>query len=175
MRPVGHIPVAVEQADVSRAVLRWTQLHRDAPVGQGRVQHAINREQSYELTAALMAEARAAGFASVRETGIVVNAGATATVNVTVQIAGTATEVQVSARGMITEPSRTDLGSTLDYNTTHNLPLVSRNPFNFILFQPNVSGRASRTRGSSSTNRTLTRLPPPSPRSPPSNPPTASR
>ena len=37
----------------------------------------------------------------------------------------------------------TDLGSTLDYNTTHNLPLVSRNPFNFILFQPNVSGRAN--------------------------------
>ena len=25
----------------------------------------------------------------------------------------------------------------------HNLPLVSRNPYNFILFQPNVSGRAN--------------------------------
>ena len=30
-----------------------------------QVQHAINREQSYELTAALMAEARSAGFASI--------------------------------------------------------------------------------------------------------------
>ena len=43
----------------------------------------------------------------------------------------------------ITEPSRIDLGSTLSENMTRNLPLVSRNPYNFILFQPNVSGRAN--------------------------------
>ncbi len=48
-----------------------------------------------------------------------------------------------SAAGIITEPSRIDLGSTLDENLTRNLPLVSRNPYNFILFQPNVSGRAN--------------------------------
>ena len=92
---------------------------------------------SYDL------DIQAAGFGPAHQKGIVVSAGATASVNVTVQLAGTATEVQVSANGIITEPSRTDLGSTLDYNTTHNLPLVSRNPFNFILFQPNVSGRAN--------------------------------
>ena len=92
---------------------------------------------SYDL------DIQAAGFGPAHQKGIVINAGATATVNVTVQLAGTATEVQVTASGIITEPSRTDLGSTLDYNTTHNLPLVSRNPFNFILFQPNVSGRAN--------------------------------
>ncbi|MGI8742902.1 MAG: carboxypeptidase regulatory-like domain-containing protein [Bryobacteraceae bacterium] len=85
----------------------------------------------------------AAGFAPFRQTGVVLNAGATATVDVTARIAGSATEVQVTAAGAITEPSRTDLGSTLDFNTTHNLPLVSRNPYNFILFQPNVSGRAN--------------------------------
>src|SRR5207244_1222046 len=43
----------------------------------------------------------------------------------------------------ITEPSRIDLGSTLGLNMTHNLPLVSRNPYNFMLFQANVSGRAN--------------------------------
>ncbi len=40
-----------------------------------------------------------------------------------------------------TEPH--DVGSTLSENMTRNLPLVSRNPYNFILFQPNVSGRAN--------------------------------
>jgi hypothetical protein len=51
--------------------------------------------------------------------------------------------VDVTASAAITEPSRIDLGSTLSENMTRNLPLVSRNPYNFILFQPNVSGRAN--------------------------------
>lgn len=87
--------------------------------------------------------ATASGFAAYRQTGIVLNAGATATVDVTLRIAGAATEVQVTAAGVITEPSRTDLGSMLDFNAIENLPLVSRNPYNFVLFQPNVSGRAN--------------------------------
>src|SRR5262249_14404642 len=58
-------------------------------------------------------------------------------------VAGTSTAVEVSAVAAITEPSRIDLGSTLSENMAHNLPLVSRNPYNFILFQPNVSGRAN--------------------------------
>ena len=72
-----------------------------------------------------------------------VNAGATVTVNISLQIAGASTAIDVSATTAITDPSRTDLGSTLDSNATQNLPLVSRNPYNFILFQPNVSGRAN--------------------------------
>ena len=51
--------------------------------------------------------------------------------------------VDVLASAAVTEPSRIDLGSTLSENMTRNLPLVSRNPYNFILFQPNVSGRAN--------------------------------
>src|SRR5207248_1161334 len=38
------------------------------------------------------------------------------------------------------EPGRTDIGSTLGSNSIANLALVSRNPYNFILLQPNVSG-----------------------------------
>ena len=87
--------------------------------------------------------ADAPGFAPARRSGFPLNAGATATVDIALQVAGTATTVEVSATGIVTEPDRTDLGSTLNFNTTHNLPLVSRNPFNFVLFQPNVSGRAN--------------------------------
>lgn len=86
---------------------------------------------------------QAAGFDDARRTGIVVNAGATVTVNVSLEVAGASTQVEVTAAAASTDPSRTSLGSTLDNTTTSNLPLVSRNPFNFILFQPNVSGRAN--------------------------------
>ena len=63
--------------------------------------------------------------------------------DVALAVSSTSTTVEVSASGIITEPSRIDVGSTLDENLTRNLPLVSRNPYNFILFQPNVSGRAN--------------------------------
>jgi len=86
---------------------------------------------------------QAVGFEDARRAGVTVNAGATVTVNISLQIAGASTAIDVSAATAITDPSRTDLGSTLDSNATQNLPLVSRNPYNFILFQPNVSGRAN--------------------------------
>ena len=88
-------------------------------------------------------EVQASGFGAARRTGVVLSAGATATMDIAVSVAGTTTMVDVSASAAITEPGRIDLGSTLDENMTRNLPLVSRNPYNFILFQPNVSGRAN--------------------------------
>jgi hypothetical protein len=85
-------------------------------------------------------EVQAGGFAIVKQSGIEVNAGATVTVNLSMQLPGSTTQVEVTATSAIGDPGRTDLGTTLDNNTTGNLPLVSRNPYNFILFQPNVSG-----------------------------------
>ena len=84
-----------------------------------------------------------AGFAPVKRSGIVISAGETARVDVNLAMAGTTTEVQVNADAPIAEPSRTDLGLTLSQNMVTNLPLVSRNPYNFILLQPNVSGHAN--------------------------------
>ena len=92
---------------------------------------------AYEL------EVQAIGFATQTRSGIEVNAGATVTVNLPMQIAGSTTQVEVTAAGALTDPDRTNLGTTLDSNATRNLPLVSRNPYNFILFQPNVSGIAN--------------------------------
>src|SRR5271165_2465864 len=88
-------------------------------------------------------QVQASGFGTATRTGIVLTAGQIATVDVPLNLAGTTTTVEVTAAGAITEPGRIDLGSTLDENMTQNLPLVSRNPYNFILFQPNVSGRAN--------------------------------
>ena len=40
----------------------------------------------------------------------------------------------------IIEPDRVSTGRTISFHETDNLPLTSRNPYNFILFQPGVSG-----------------------------------
>jgi hypothetical protein len=85
----------------------------------------------------------AAGFDPAKRTGVEVNAGAARTVDIALAVAGTATTVEVSAGAALTDPSRSDIGSTLDTNMVRNLPLVSRNPYNYILFQPNVSGRGN--------------------------------
>jgi uncharacterized membrane protein YhhN len=69
----------------------------------------------------------APGFAPYEQRDIVLTAGA-------------ATTVQVAAAGPVAEPSRTDIGSPLTNTPVENLPLVSRNPFNFVLLQPNVAG-----------------------------------
>ena len=83
------------------------------------------------------------GFTPVKRSGIEVNAGASVTIDVPMQVAGSTTQVEVTATGTPTNPDKTDLGATLDNTATRNLPLVSRNPYNFILFQPNVSGIAN--------------------------------
>jgi hypothetical protein len=88
-------------------------------------------------------ETQAAGFGPSKHTGVELNAGAVRTVDVGLAVAGTATTIEVVAGAALTDPSRSDIGSTLDTNMVRNLPLVSRNPFNFILFQPNVSGRGN--------------------------------
>ena len=92
---------------------------------------------NYEVTTT------ATGFAGVKRTGITLNAGSTVTVDVTLSVQNVSTEILVSAAAPAVDPSRTDTGSTLSYNAISNLPLLSRNPFNFILQQPNVSGRGN--------------------------------
>lgn len=83
----------------------------------------------------------AAGFRPTKKTGIGLTAGSTATVDFDLEVGSVATEIVVSDTAAFTEPSRTDFGSTLSGNFVRNLPLVSRNPYNFILVQPNVTGR----------------------------------
>src|SRR5712691_582481 len=82
----------------------------------------------------------ASGFRSEKRQIASLNAGATATINVALSVGTGAVEITVTDAAPVTEPDRTDIGSTLSRNSAANLALVSRNPYNFILIQPNVSG-----------------------------------
>ena len=129
-----------------------------APVPNAKVT-AKNAQTGYEQSASTSSEGlyrlpvlplggydinvQATGFSAFRQTGITLNSGSTVTVDVNLQVQGVTTEVVVSSAPPIIDPSRTDQGATLSTNAVLNLPLVSRNPFNFILQQPNVSGRGN--------------------------------
>jgi hypothetical protein len=84
--------------------------------------------------------ATAGGFAPTKRKGVEINAGTSATVDLKLSVSGVVAEISVTDVPQGVETERTDLGSTLSSNQVQNLPLVSRNTYNFILAQPNVSG-----------------------------------
>jgi hypothetical protein len=76
----------------------------------------------------------------VRE-GITLTTGQTATVALTLEVGQVSELVTVSADAPIADPGKIDLGRVMNTVEVHNLPLVSRNPYNFALLQSNVTGR----------------------------------
>jgi hypothetical protein len=82
-------------------------------------------------------------FAPVKLTGINVTAGATITQDIKLEVKGVTNEIVVRADAPVIDPGRTDTGRSLTSYVISNLPLVSRNPYNFILQQPNVTGRGN--------------------------------
>ena len=106
---------------------------------------AVNGQYRFSLLPLGRYDIRAefSGFAPVRQTGIEVSAGATVTQDIRLEVKGVTTEIVVSAISPVIDPSRTDTGRSLSSYIIANLPLVSRNPYNFILQQPNVTGRGN--------------------------------
>jgi hypothetical protein len=80
------------------------------------------------------------GFTTANFDQIVLTAGKEAVIDPSLKI-GTASEViEVSATTTTLDPTSLNVQRTLDSREIENLPLTSRNPYNFILFQPGVSG-----------------------------------
>jgi hypothetical protein len=80
------------------------------------------------------------GFDKQVHPDIILNAGMEATIDAQLHVGAVTTSVEVSGGAPIVDPSRTSTGRTIGHEETDNLPLTSRNPYNFILFQPGVSG-----------------------------------
>ncbi|MEP6715875.1 MAG: TonB-dependent receptor, partial [Terriglobia bacterium] len=108
-----------------------------ATSGNGLYRFGLLPLGSYDL------RVEAPGFAAVKQTGITVNAGATVTQDVRLEVGGVATEVVVESTPLVIDPGRTDLGRSLSGMVIADVPLISRNPYNFILQQPNVTGRGN--------------------------------
>jgi TonB dependent receptor-like, beta-barrel len=67
-------------------------------------------------------------------------AGAEAVVEAQLKVGAVSTEIEVTGGAPVIEPSRVSTGRTITTEEIDNLPLTSRNPYNFIIFQPGVSG-----------------------------------
>jgi hypothetical protein len=80
------------------------------------------------------------GFETQRHPDVVLNAGLDAAIDAQLRVGAVTTSVEVTGGAPIIEPSRVSTGRTISHDETDNLPLSSRNPYNFILFQPGVSG-----------------------------------
>jgi len=80
------------------------------------------------------------GFKTIERTGVTLSAGQTAVLNFTMEVGGVSEVLSVSGEVPISEPGKIDLGRTIGEAEVRNLPLVSRNPYNFAFLQPNVTG-----------------------------------
>jgi hypothetical protein len=80
------------------------------------------------------------GFEQQRRPGVILDAGTEAVLDAALAVGSISTTVEVTGGAPVIEPSRVDTGRTIDAMEVENLPLTSRNPYNFVLFQPGVSG-----------------------------------
>ncbi len=83
----------------------------------------------------------AANFKKLVRDGITLTTGQTATVNLSLVAGGVQETVNVTSDAPIADSSKIDVGRVLNAREVQNLPLVSRNPYNFSLLQANVTGR----------------------------------
>jgi len=80
------------------------------------------------------------GFKKFEQKGITLSAGQTALINVTLSVGSVSETITVTGESPIAQPGRIDLGRTIGETEIKNLPLVSRNPYNFAFLQANVTG-----------------------------------
>ncbi len=80
------------------------------------------------------------GFKKFEQQGLTLSAGQSAVVNVTLSVGNVSETVTVTREAPIAEPGKIDLGRTIGEVEIRNLPLVSRNPYNFAFLQANVTG-----------------------------------
>src|SRR3954463_1740927 len=80
------------------------------------------------------------GFKKAEQTGINLRAGDTATINFNLSVGTVSETVTITAEAPIAQPGKIDLGRTIGEAEIHNLPLPSRNPYNFAFLQANVTG-----------------------------------
>ncbi len=132
--PIPQVTVSLKNAD--------TGYTRDLVTGIDGAYLAPNLPLgTYSVTAT------SGSFAPLIQRGIHVDAGSDLTVNESLKVGSVTTELQVTSDAPMIETSRVDMGRTISEAEVQNLPLTSRNPYNFILFQPGVSGHPNPENG----------------------------
>src|SRR5437868_6913803 len=82
------------------------------------------------------------GFKTFEQNGITLSAGQTAPISVRMERGNIEETVTVTSDTAIADASKFEVGRVVNSRDAKNLPLISRNPYNFALLQPGVTGRA---------------------------------
>ena len=80
------------------------------------------------------------GFKKFERSGVTLSAGQTAVINVTLGVGQVSETVSVVADSPIVDLGKVDQGRTLNEREIKSLPLTSRNPYNYALLVPGVTG-----------------------------------
>lgn len=80
------------------------------------------------------------GFKKIQNDNVNLSVGQTAVVNMTMEVGTVSETVEVTSQAPAVDLGRIDVGHTMSDLEVHNLPLVARNPYNFALAQPGVTG-----------------------------------
>ncbi len=83
----------------------------------------------------------AANFKRLVREGIILTTGQTATVNLGLEAGDVSATVTVTSDAPVADAAKIDVGRVMNTREVQNLPLVSRNPYNYSLLQANVTGR----------------------------------
>jgi hypothetical protein len=102
--------------------------------GEGEYRAPLLPLGKYDIAAEL------AGFKKFEQKGVTLSAGQTAVINVTLPVGNVSETITVTGESAIANPGKIDLGRTIGEAEVKNLPLVSRNPYNFAFLQANVTG-----------------------------------
>lgn len=79
------------------------------------------------------------GFGKFRQTGIALNVGQTATINVTLQVVSAGETVVVTGEAPVIEPTRTEVSQVIDAKQIVSLPTSTRRFTDFALLTPGVA------------------------------------
>jgi hypothetical protein len=88
----------------------------------------------YKMTAELQ------GFKTFEQQGVSLSAGQIVLINIELAVGSVSETVTVTGESPVAQPGKIDLGRTIGEQEIRNLPLVSRNPYNFAFLQSNVTG-----------------------------------
>ena len=80
------------------------------------------------------------GFRKFEQQGLTLAAGQSAVINIRLTVGNMSEAITVTSESPVAEPGKIDLGRTIGETEVRNLPLVSRNPYNFAFLQANVAG-----------------------------------
>ncbi|MGI8410030.1 MAG: carboxypeptidase regulatory-like domain-containing protein [Pyrinomonadaceae bacterium] len=85
--------------------------------------------------------AEQSGFKRFERHGVALSTGQTASVTIIFEPGTPAETVIVTSDTAIADATKVEIGRLVNSRDVKNLPLISRNPFNFMLLQPGVNGR----------------------------------